>query len=215
MGIKVLKGRNVKVEVATVFTAAKLITAITKASPPVVSSAAHGLLSGAVGYFDSMNGMNELDGMAATVANITTGTFELPDVDSSNYTTCTGGNFVPVQTWATLVNSTKVDIGGGDASKIDVTTLLDNSKQEETGMLAAQSVSMDVLIEQTANAAAAFLKQQARQGGYALVRLTYPNGQRRIFRGQPSLPGESVGVDQVVTGSLSMTVKGYVIGTDN
>ena len=215
MGVNTLKGRNVKVEVATVFSAAKVITGISKANPGVVSSAAHGLLTGAVGYFDGLVGMEELQGMAATAGAVATGTFELPDVDTTNYTTFVSGNFIPVQTWATLANATKVDIGGGDATKLDVTTLLDNSKQEENGMLAAQSVSIDMLAEQVTNSAAKFLRTQARNNGYVLVRLTYPGGQRRIFRGQPSLPGENVSVDAVVSGTIGMTVKGFVVMTDN
>jgi hypothetical protein len=214
MGVKVLKGRNVKVEVATVFGPAKAVTAISKASPPVASSAAHTLTNGTVGYWDAMSGMQELDGMACVVKNVAAGTFELPDVDSTNYTAFTSGSFVPVTTWQTLVNSTKVDIAGGDASKLNVTTLIDTSKQEENGMLAAQSVSIDVLSEQSTNAAAAFLKARARDGGFALMRLTYANGSVRVFRGQPSLPGESTGVDAVVSGSLGLTVKGYVIALD-
>lgn len=214
MGVKVLKGRNVKVEVATVFGAAKTVTGITKANPGVATSTAHGLTNGTVGYFDGLTGMQELEGMATAAANVAANTFDLLDVDSSSFTTASGGSFVPVTTWATLVNATKVDIAGGDASKLDVTTLLDNSKQEENGMLSAQSVSIDVLIEQTTNAAAAYLRARARDGGYAVMRLTYPNGSRRIFRGQPSQPGEALGVDQNVTGSLSMTVKGYVVMSD-
>lgn len=214
MAIKVLKGRNVKVEVATVFGAAKAVTAIAKASPAVATSTAHSLTNAAVGYWDAMNGMQELDGMACAIGNPNSNTFELPDVDSTNYTTFTGGNFVPVTSWATLANATKVDIGGGDATKLDVTTLLDTAKQEENGMLAAQTVSIDLLSEQSTSAAVAFLKARARDGGYALIRLTYANGNRRIFRGQPSLPGESMGIDQVASGSLSMSVKGYVIALD-
>jgi len=215
MGIAALKGRNVRVEVATVFALAKVVTAISKANPAVVTSTAHGQLAGAVGYMDKMNGMQELDGMAVAVANPVSATFDLPDVDSTNFTTFTSGEFVPVQTWATLANSTKVDIGGGDATKLDTTVLLDNSKQEENGMLAAQTISIDLLAEQVTNTAAKHLRTVARNGGYALVRVTYPGGQRRIFRGQPSLPGEALGVDAVVSGTIGMTVRGYVVMLDN
>ena len=214
MGIDVLKGRGVRVEVATVFSAAKVVTAISKGTTASVTSAAHGLLAGAVGYFDTVVGMPELDGMAATAANVTTGAFDLLDVDSTNFGTFTSGNFIPVQTWSTLVNATKVDIAGGDASKQDVTVLLDNQKQEENGMLSAQTVSIDVLIERLTNAAAQFVRRQARSGGFVLFRVTYPSGARRIWRGQPSLPGESTGVDAVVSGSMASTVRGYVVMTD-
>lgn len=72
------------------------ITAITKANPAVVTSAAHGLSNGQDVYLDSIVGMVELNGRFARVANVAANTFELTDyqgnnINSTNYTTYASG----------------------------------------------------------------------------------------------------------------------------
>lgn len=211
----VLKGRNVKIEVATVYGASKAVTAITKAKPGVATSASHGLTNGTIGYFDSLVGMSEIDGMAISVANTATGTFELQKVDTTNYTAFTSGNFIPVTTWKTLAAATSFQVGGGDASKQDVTTLLDVVRQEENGLLAAQSVSIGSFVEAVVSEAADAVDAAALSNGYLIFRATWPNGYRVIFRGQPSLPGLDLNVDQPVTGGFSCSVKGLVLKLPN
>lgn len=57
-----------------------LITAITNASPPVVTSAAHGLSNGAEIVIHGVKGSNGAN-VAAVVANVTANTFELKKPD--------------------------------------------------------------------------------------------------------------------------------------
>ena len=70
----------------------KTITAITKANPGVVTSSSHGYSDGDFVIITSVSGMTEVNGKTFKVANKTTNTFELNDVDgnaidSSGYTT--------------------------------------------------------------------------------------------------------------------------------
>lgn len=67
------------------------ITAITAASPPVVTSAAHGFSDGDTIYIDSVVGMTQVNGLTFTVANQATNTFELSGVDASAYTAYSSG----------------------------------------------------------------------------------------------------------------------------
>jgi len=74
----------------------KTITAITKANPGVVTSSSHGYSDGDFVIITSVSGMTEVNGKTFKVANKTTNTFELNDVDgnaidSSGYTTYTSG----------------------------------------------------------------------------------------------------------------------------
>ena len=210
MGINVLKGRKVRIEVATALMVAKPVTAVSKANPGVATSAAHGLANGTIGFFDAVGGMSELEGMAAAVANSATGTFELQRLDTTTFGTYTGGNFVGVQTWATLAEATSLQVGGGDASTIDITTLLDDMRQEENGLLAAQSVSIGAFVAAATSAAMDAVEAAARSNAYLVFRATWPNGYRVIFRAQPSLPGMDTNVDQAVTGGFSASVKGWI-----
>jgi hypothetical protein len=43
------------------------------------------------------------------------------------------------------------------------------------------------------------------------MRITASNGERRVFRGQPSLPGESQSVNALATSGFGVKVKGQVL----
>jgi hypothetical protein len=207
-----LKGRNVKVEVATTYAAADTLTALTNADPGVATSTAHGQSNGGVGYLNSIVGMEEADGQAYIVANTAANTFELENFNTTSMGTFTSGEAIAVTAWATLAQSTSYTVGGGDATKQNITTLLDKITQEQNGMLAAQTVSFDGFIPSGGNGAQTKLRTEALSGGYVVIRITHQDtGDVRVFRGQPSLPGENVSVDQVGTAGFSVTVKGQVI----
>jgi len=63
----------------------KLITAITKADPVVVTSASHGFSNGQRVKLRAPQGPEEMDRLSAVVANATTNTFELSGVDGTDW----------------------------------------------------------------------------------------------------------------------------------
>lgn len=77
----------------------KVITGATKANPVVVTVAAHGYSNGDLVDLSDVEGMTELNGKRFKIANKTTNTFELTDVDSGDdidgtaYGTYTGGGY--------------------------------------------------------------------------------------------------------------------------
>lgn len=70
---------------------AKTVTAITKASPGTVTSAAHGFANGDKVIFTIGTGMTELNNVTAIIGNVTTNTFDLLGVNTTSYTTFTSG----------------------------------------------------------------------------------------------------------------------------
>ncbi len=202
-------GRQVRVEIAATYGAAKTVSALSKANPGVASSATHGLTDGVIGYMNSVVGMDEVNGVAFSVSNPLAGTFELEDEDTSAYGTFVSGDFVPVATWATLSVATSYKISDANPDQLDTTTLLDRIKQQEAGLLGAQTVQIDGFSDPQ-NAAVKLVRAAAKAGGYVVVRITLANGERRIFRGQPGLPGEDLSVNQKATAGVSFTVKGAV-----
>lgn len=75
---------------------AQTITAITEANPGVITITGHGYEDGEWLWLDSIGGMTELNNRFVKVANATTNTFELTDLDDNNidtsaYTTFTSG----------------------------------------------------------------------------------------------------------------------------
>ena len=72
----------------------KTITAITQASPGVVTSAAHGLSNGDEVFVTGVVGMTELNGRNYIVANVTTDTFTLEDLFGNDIDTTGFGAYV-------------------------------------------------------------------------------------------------------------------------
>lgn len=212
MGDTVLKGRNIKVEIAASFGATVAVDAVAKASPGVAHSVAHGLTNGMVGYFDSVEGMVQLEGQACRVTAKTTDNFSLQSLNTTNFSDFSGSaDFHPAATWVTLAEATSYQIGGGAAEKLDTTALIDSTKKEENGLLAAQSLDIGVNALTTPSVAGALIDAAAQAGTKLLFRITLQDGSLRLCFGEPSLPGENVQKGQVGTGSFSVTVKGFIL----
>jgi Phage tail tube protein, TTP len=206
-----VKGRGVKVEIAATYATAKTVTAVTLASPGVATSTAHAMANDTVGYFTGVTGMVQLEDQACRVKNQATNTFELQGLNTSGYSAFTAGSFIPVATWATLGEATSYSIGGGASEKLDVTTLLDIVRKEEAGLLPVSNVSINVVAQDTPSAAQLLLESAIQTQGKVVVRIVLGNGAVRVFRAEPSIPGEDVQVGAVGTGSLDMAVKGFVL----
>lgn len=206
-----LIGRNVRVEIGKTEGAAKTVTAVTLANPGVASSTAHALTDGTVGYMNGVVGMAQLDGQAIRINAPAADTFQLEGINTTGYPAYTAGTLIPITAWSTLSRAGSYQIGGGEADKIDNTTLLDVIKQEINGLLAAQSVSFDLKLETTDEEALTLINTAALAGTYLVFRITLADGAQRIFRGQPSMPGENVGQGAIGTGAFSVTVKGQVV----
>lgn len=205
-----LIGRGVRVEMGITEGSPKTISAITLASPGVATSAAHGLTSKSLGYLSGVGGMVQLEGQAVRLNPTNTNDFTMEDIDTSGYAAFTGGTIVPITAWATLGRTTGYDSGGGAGDKLDDTVLLDDIKQEIQGQLGAQTVTMNLNAQTLSDAGMTKLRQVARAAGYAVFRITLKDGNVRFFRGQPSLPGESVQKGAIGTGNFSITVKGFI-----
>lgn len=208
--MSVPKGRNVRVEIAATYNAAKTVTAVTKAVPPLVTSSAHALAEGTIGYFDAVAGMDELQGQAVSVDATATNTFNAEGLDSTTFGTFTAGNVIPVATWLTLSSATSYEIPEGAADELDATTLLDRIKQTDTGLMAAQNVQLSKFSDMQLPALA-IVRAAALNDGFIIVRITLNNGERRVFRGKPSLPGESLGVNALATSGFGIKVKGQIL----
>lgn len=206
-----LVGRNVRIEVSKTEATAKDVTAVTTAKPPVATSTAHALTNGAVGYFKDVTGMVNLEGQAARVSAADTNTFTLAGMDASKWAAYTGGKFVPVTAWSTLSRSSGYSIGGGDAARQDDTCLIDTITQEINGLLAAESVTLNLKKQTIDEEALELVRTAARNQEYLVFRITLVDGAQRVFRGQPSMPGEDVQVGAIGTGSFGVTVKGAVL----
>lgn len=203
------KGRKVRVEVALTFGTPLTVTAVSKADPGVASCATPPV-AGTIGYFNTATGMeSELeDGMAISAETIVADTsFVLKGVDTTDFGTFTAGAFTPVATWATLSEATSYEISGGEQKTVDNTELLDEQDQEESTGLTAQRVQLSNF-SNPQGAALAKVESNARTSTATIFRITFDDGSRRIWRGVPGTPGESLSVGQMATAGFSTSVIG-------
>jgi hypothetical protein len=206
-------GRGVRVEVAATYAdAPAAVTSITNASPAVLSSVGHGMSNKGVGFLTSIEGMTNIEGQALRAKSVTADTLQMEGVNATNYPVFTGtAVLTKVVTWFLIAKATSYAIGGGSAEKLDDTALIDDTKQELAGLLDAQSVTVNVNAQEENDAALQLLEDAAFDQAYCVFRITFKSGAVRVWRGQPSQPGEDVGKGQIGTGSFGTTVKGKVV----
>lgn len=205
-------GRGIRIEIASAYGSDITVSAVTQADPGVATATAHAQANKTVGYLSSVEGMVNLEGQAVRVANQATNTFELEDIVTTDMPAFSGtAVFKPVTTWATLGRVTGYAIADAKAEELDDTVLLDDIKQTLSGLLDAQTVNFSLNALTISDAAMTLLRKTARAAGYAVFRITLKDGNVRVFRGQPSLPGEDVQKGAIGTGSFAVTVKGQVV----
>lgn len=140
----VRKWSGVAVAMQSVLGSALTITGITKASPGVVTSTAHGLANGDYVYL-SISGMFQLDGKVVRVDNSATNTFELEGVDTTSFDTFSSGSAYKITFGTSITTATSMSASGGDFDFIDTTTIHSNVKTQIPGQANPISYSFDNL----------------------------------------------------------------------
>lgn len=141
--------KEVGISMQTALAAAKTITAITKANPGQITSAAHGFSNGDF-YLLSVQGMYELNSRVEKAASVATDTLALSGLynkNTTNYNTFSSGTMQKITfgaTFATLQNPTP---SGGETEDIDVTTIHDAQRVVEPGLRAPSVFTFDSLFE--------------------------------------------------------------------
>lgn len=198
-------GTNVTVEVQSTTGTALTVTAVTQANPGVATSTAHGLTNGDVVRFSVSAGMVQLDGQAVRVANVTTDTFELESLDTTNYSAFTAGTATEVTAFATLSNSQNISMPEASPAKIDVTTLIDKSKQYQYGLPDSGDGSIAGLYAPL-DTGVQLIKTATKAQTPLVFRVTWASGLVQIFNAYVSGgSGFEAQQNQAATSTISFT----------
>lgn len=200
-----LVGRNTRVEVQKTVASSKTITAITKASPGVVSSTAHGYSNGDYVVL-TIAGMSELDGQIVRVASSTTDAWSIESVDTTSYGTFTSGTSNKITAWSTISEATSFDAGSTQPQELDATTLLDSEQQIQLGVTPKPQITVQLFSAPLAEAQG-LVNTAGVNAATVAFRVTMSDGSIRILRGQPSTISESIQVNALVTGQFSIAQK--------
>jgi hypothetical protein len=204
-----LIGRKTRVEVEKTLGAAVTISAITIASPPVVTYTGTADIDNGdvIIISDDIEGMQELSGQVARVANLDqlANTFELEKVDASDYGALTGTTtFQKVTEWVTLGKARNVTAGGASPNTLDGTVLLDRQERKVFAQNPAPDITIDSLSDLLSEGAE-IIDEAAENNDPLAFRITMNDGQRRIFRGNVTLPSENIPLKDLVTTTMSVS----------
>lgn len=140
------KWHGSQVAVSTTFGAAAMtITGITKANPPVVSAATHGLVDGQVIKITGVVGMTELNGGTFVVEELTTGTFSLLNTDATGYGTWVSGGTITKSSFSNYCQLTGYNRQGGSSPEQDVSTICSTAAEFELGLQDFGTTQLDYL----------------------------------------------------------------------
>ncbi len=162
------------------------ISAITTADPGVVTTGtAHGLTTGDVLKFSVSAGMVELDGQLVRITTTATDTFSLESLDTSDYSTFTAGSYQEISAWHTLSNAQSASMPDGTPTKIDITTLIDKSKQYAYGLPDAPDGTISGLYD-PANAGVVAIKAATKSNSALAFKIAWAGGQYTYFNANVS-----------------------------
>lgn len=124
----------------------KAITAISKASPGVFTSTAHGFSNGDIVYIDGVVGMTEVNGIWGVVTAKATDTFQLTVglsvLSTASYTTYGSGGTAQGYTMSRMCEAKSINSQGGSVEQIDTTGMCDLAKTYEAGLTDTGSFSV-------------------------------------------------------------------------
>jgi hypothetical protein len=193
--------------VVTGFTGANVITAVTQASPPVVTSAAHGYVVGDTVKITGVVGMTELNGNEYVISAVTTNTFTLYDTDATGYAAYVSGGAAAKGTFSNFCELTGFDRSGGASADIPVSTICSTAEESEVGLKNYGTVKLDYNYAPSIVQTAFDTAQSA--GTKLLVKRVLPSSAgSTIWKGLVLETGESAQVNDVWKGSASIKLTG-------
>lgn len=204
----VRKWSNIQIAMQSALAAAKTISGITKASPGVATSTAHGYSNGDY-VFLLVQGMYQLDGRVARVAGVTTDTFQLEGIDTTAFETFSSGTAEKITFGTSISTATSVSSSGGGFDMIDVTTIHDNAKKEIPGLASASTFSFDNIWDVSDTGLLAMKTASDAQSKRAFKFTFGTGGQIMVFAGYVGatlLPAGSA--QDKVTTSTTITMQG-------
>jgi len=188
------------------------ITAITKAAQAVVSSVGFAGEVGSIVRFGAVTDMPEIAGLVGVVSAVTPGVSFTVDLDTSGFALAGGAG---AATSAVMVEGCEVKTYNGfdgQAAEVDITTLCSEAREYLMGLQDFGSFSFDVnLVPNDPFQLECNEAKKLRQK--RVFTLTLPPGEDGVqfqiifdaFVRQFSIAG---GVDQAITGSVSLRVTG-------
>ena len=180
-----------------------VITAITKADPPVVTSVGHGLADGDVVKIVGVVGMTEVNDGLFVVSNKTNDTFELTHVRGAAYGTYVSGGEIQKATLSNFCELRNYNRQGGTSPEIPTTDACSIAQEFTVGLPDYGTTQVDFKFVPSTTV------QQAVQSYYdsgeqVAFKVTLKSGWVMVQLGYIQQTSENAGVGGIWEGSLTM-----------
>lgn len=203
-GGKRFKFTGSKIGILAAFQAPKTITGITKTNPAVVTIVGHGFEEGATLRLSSILGMTELNDELVVIENVDDDTFELADVDSTEYAAYVSGGTAELGTFSNFCELTNYNRSGGSSPEIPADSLCSDAAEFEIGLPDYGTTQLDF------NFAPRTVIQTALQSAYSsgektAIKIELPkNGGNMIQLGFVQQTSESAGKGGLWVGTATI-----------
>lgn len=191
------------------------ISAVTKASPAVVTSTAHGLDDGAVIRINGALGMTELNGEVFIIDKVDANSYKLLGTDSTGYGTYTSGGRVDVASFSSLCELTGFNRQGGSSPEIAATSICSDAQEFEIGLPDFGSAQIDYNFAPSTSvqqAIQAFYKGNGTDinaGDVMGAKIVLPkNGGTMVMLGFVQQTSETAQTNGIWTGSMTLRLTG-------
>lgn len=182
----------------------KAITAITKASPAVITAAGHNLVSGDVIKIAGVVGMTEVNGGVYVVEYVSSTQVKLVDTDSTSWGTYTSGGLYDEGTFSNLCELTNYNRQGGTSPEIPATTICSTAQEFEIGLPDFGTTQIDFNFAPNTTVQGA-LHDFYLSGDKMAVKVVLPNsGGNLVQIGFVQQESETAGVGGIYTASATI-----------
>lgn len=185
------------------------ISAITTASPPVATSAAHGLSDGDWVVYTITSGMQQLNDRISRVDNKTTDAWDVEGYDaSSGYDAFVSGRANEITFGTTFTSLMEISPSGGEQQFITYRLLHDDVENQIPSVKAATVYTFRSLWD-PADAALIAAETASDQAAKRAIRLTFSNGKIYVFNGYLGFNFAPAGTaGELVECTLTITAQG-------
>ncbi|QQX60946.1 phage tail protein [Pseudomonas chlororaphis] len=197
-------------EIAAAYGTAVLVTALSNANPAAATAAAHGLAEGDVVALTS--GWTRLNGRAARVSDITSGTFGLENINTTSiqaYPAGSGaGSVREVTSFAEISQITDMTSSGGDQQFLTFGFLADDDDRQIPTTKNPISLSVTVADDQSLPYVA-IVEAADEDKEPRVLRLNLPNGDSILYNAYVSITSTpALSRNNLMTRTISISLTG-------
>lgn len=154
----------------------QVITGISRAKPPVVSTSGSGLVEGDVVKISTVLGMTSVNGNLYVVDNPVVGvSIELAGEDTTGQTAYTSGGIIEEVSFSDFCELTGANQQDGGADEIEATTICSTAKEFEQGLSDSGTLQLDYNVAPN-SAVQAALRAAKVSGDRTAFKLVFPSG---------------------------------------